>query len=128
MFHSDFDNFDQFVNDLSCAGSVHTANGIMLQDFEEVDLPSNAGGELKDIPSVKRTKRECLDLEFGSELPDCYVTNRKSPNFMIVRRVDPNGKKLMLESSRPNMAVDKKDQEVPGWAGFYLQPGESQNV
>ena len=33
VFHPDFDNFDQFVNDLSGAGSVHTANGIMLQAF-----------------------------------------------------------------------------------------------
>ena len=102
-FYSDFDNFDQFVNDFTGAGSVHTANVIMLQDFEEVDSPSNAGGELPDILIVKRTKQRCLDLDFVSELSDCYVTNRKSPNFMIVRRVDPDGKKLMLESSEPNM-------------------------
>ena len=88
VFHSDFDNFDQFVNDLSGTGSVHTANGIMLQDLEEVDSPSNAGGELPDIPSVERTKQRCLDLDFVSELPVCCVTNRKSPNFMIARRVD----------------------------------------
>ena len=31
VFHSDCDNFDQFVNELTGAGSVHTANGIMLQ-------------------------------------------------------------------------------------------------
>ena len=49
VFHSDFDNFDQFVNDLSGAGFVHTANGIMLQDFEEIDLPSKAGGDVPDI-------------------------------------------------------------------------------
>ena len=32
VFHSEFDNFDQFVNDLSGKGSVHTAHGIMLQE------------------------------------------------------------------------------------------------
>ena len=30
VFHSDFENFDQFVNDLSGARSVYTANGMML--------------------------------------------------------------------------------------------------
>ena len=32
LFHSDFDNFDQFVSDLSGSGSVHTVHGIMLQN------------------------------------------------------------------------------------------------
>ena len=58
VFHSDFDNFDQFVNDLSGAGSVHTANGILLQDFEEIDSTSKAGGDVTDIPSIERTKRD----------------------------------------------------------------------
>ena len=114
---------------------MHTANGIMLQDFEEVDLPSNAGGEFPDIPSVERTKQRCFDLVFVSELPESYVTNRKSPNFMIIQPADPDGKKVMLESSGPNMLwllirflTSKTDQEVPGWAGFYLQPRRSQNV
>ena len=31
LFHSDFDNFDQLVSDLSGSGSVHTAHGIMIQ-------------------------------------------------------------------------------------------------
>ena len=44
---------------------------------------------------------------------------------MIVRRVDPDGKKLMLESSGPSMVwllirllSSIQDQEVPGWARF----------
>ena len=67
VFHSDFDNFDQSVNDLSGARSVHTANGITLQDSEDVYSPSNAGGELPDVPSVERTKQRCLDFDFVSE-------------------------------------------------------------
>ena len=45
---------------------------------------------------------------------------------MIVRRVDPDGKKSMLKSSGPNMLrllirllSSKQDQEVPGWEGFF---------
>ena len=37
IFHSDFDNFDQYVNDISGAGSIHTENGIMLQDSQDID-------------------------------------------------------------------------------------------
>jgi hypothetical protein len=33
LFHSDFDNFDQFVNDLSGSGSIYTSHGIMLQNI-----------------------------------------------------------------------------------------------
>ena len=33
LFHRDFDNFDQFVNDLSGAGLIHTCHGIMLQNI-----------------------------------------------------------------------------------------------
>ena len=32
LFHSELDNFHQFVSDLSGSGSVHTAYGIMLQN------------------------------------------------------------------------------------------------
>ena len=92
VFHSDSDNFDQFVNDLSGAGSVHTANGIMLQNFEEIDSPSKAGGDVPDIPSIERTKERSLDFGFVSDLPDYYVTKRKSLSFTIVRWTDPNGK------------------------------------
>ena len=30
---SDFDNFDEFINDLSGAGSVHLTRGIMMQEI-----------------------------------------------------------------------------------------------
>ena len=52
---------------------------------------------------------------------------------MIVRRVDPDGKKSMLESSGPIMlwllirlSSSKKDQGFPGWAGFLSAIGEEQ--
>ena len=56
IFHSDFDNFDQFVNDISSARLVHTANGIMLQDFQDIDSKLAAAGELPEIQEVERTK------------------------------------------------------------------------
>ena len=34
VFHSEFDNYDQLINDLSGNGSIHTAHGIMLQEVD----------------------------------------------------------------------------------------------
>ena len=47
LFHSDFDNFDKFVNELTGSGSVHKAHGIMLQEL--LPLPrENTGGYQSD--------------------------------------------------------------------------------
>ena len=85
IFHSDFDNFGQFVNDIFGAGSVHTANRIMLQDFQDIDSKLAAGGELPEIQEVDRTKERSLEFNYVADLPDCYITHRKSPDFVIVR-------------------------------------------
>ena len=73
LFHSDFDNVDKFT----ATGSVHTANGIMLQ---EVDQNDEEAIEL-DIPIIiERTKQRSLDVVFDSQdMSECYVTQRKSP-------------------------------------------------
>ena len=48
LFHSDFYNFDKFVNELTGSGSVHTAHGIMLQEL--LPLPGeNTGGYQPDL-------------------------------------------------------------------------------
>lgn len=50
LFHSDFDNFDQYVNDVKGAGSIHTAHGIMLQEVEEdVGKISSPRTQVKNI-------------------------------------------------------------------------------
>ena len=52
LFHSDFDNFDQYINDVKGAGSIHTAHGIMLQEVESTNSPPI----LEDMSPVDRTK------------------------------------------------------------------------
>ena len=82
LFHSDFDNFDQFVRDLSGSGSVHTAHGIMLQNVtrsaqaESVpNQPAVHSGERTGVRSLK---------SFGDEsLPPCCITQRDSPVMNI---------------------------------------------
>ena len=52
VFHSEFDNFDQLVNDLTGSGSVHTAHGRMLQDFTHDQKNSR-----NDFPLVEKKLR-----------------------------------------------------------------------
>jgi len=53
IFHSEFDNFDQLLNNLTGMVSIHTAHGIMLQDTEgkpedqESELP---GWDMEEGP------------------------------------------------------------------------------
>ena len=74
MFYSDFDNFDQYINYVKGAGSIHTVNGIMLQEFKSTNNPPI----LEDISPVDRTKENSVHLSINSDLPECFVTKRKS--------------------------------------------------
>ena len=86
VFHSEFDNFDQNT----ASGSIHTAHGIMLQevdDSQKITLP---------VPEVKKTKQRSLQLQADAdELPDCYVSVRKSPPYNIARWTYPEGRIYM---------------------------------
>ena len=95
--------FIMFGSNMSIALDVHTANGIMLQDFQDIDSKLVAGGELPEIQEVGRSKEWCLAFNYVADLPDCFITNRKSPDFVIVRWTEPDSSKLLLESSRQNL-------------------------
>ena len=55
LFHSDFDNFDLFINDLSGSGSVHTSHGIMLQNIPSVPANSELVSNVTQIPTKPKT-------------------------------------------------------------------------
>ena len=63
LFHSDFDNFDQFVNDLSGAGLIHICQGIMLQDIpsEPTADENNTDSQAESLLSLPSTFSEILD-------------------------------------------------------------------
>ena len=74
VFHSEFDNFDQLLNNLSGMDSIQTAHGIMLQDTE--GKSEDHGGVYVAIPSTSRKgsmKQHTLNLTSAQPLPDCYV-------------------------------------------------------
>lgn len=78
VFHSEFDNFDQLINDLTGKGSIHTAHGIMLQEHGFTIDPCSA-----DVESLPRTKNRSLSITSQANLLDCYMTKRRSPQLDI---------------------------------------------
>ena len=81
LLHSDFDNFDQYINDEKGEGSIHTADRIMLQ--EVIYQTRKIVG---DLPQMKRTKGRSINVSINDELPECFVTKRKSPATTIARQ------------------------------------------
>ena len=124
VFHSEFDNFDQLVNDLSGKGSVHTAHGIMLQDFE-TDSTNRPSGTVPDIPSIERTKKRNLKFEAPETLPDCFITKRQSPSLQIKRWVYAGADEISHDIIHQNLLwilirlhSSQRGQQVPSWTGF----------
>ena len=66
LFHSEFDNFDQLLNDLTGKDSIHTSHGIMLQE-----LPGgfDHGGDIPDMPTVEKNKHRSFKLDTAYSLP-----------------------------------------------------------
>ena len=82
VFHSEFDNYDQLVNDLSGKGSIHTAHGIMLQ---EVDATVNKTSH--EAPIITHDKKglwrvnyllSWMNTTFHSESLQ-FLTSRELP-------------------------------------------------
>ncbi|KAG1662667.1 Multidrug resistance-associated protein 4 [Nymphon striatum] len=89
VFHSDFDNLDQLINDLSGSGSIHASHGIMLQNIPQgQDTTNDAEGLVLSIPKTReRSMKSDLDSD---SLPPCYITQRDSPKMNIVRLSIPD--------------------------------------
>ena len=78
--------------------SLHSAHGIMLQDTE---------GEHHDrtqvvLSSMPQTGMQTLEI-VQEELPDSYITTRKSPNLHIVQRTISGGEEALLKANRMNL-------------------------
>ena len=94
--HSEFDNFDQLINDVSSGGSIHTAHGIMLQETTgEIEVTSD------DTPVLERCGQRSLHLD-DVTLPDCYLTVRKDPQLIVV--------KLSYAEGPPAMSMSRQRQ------------------
>ena len=81
LFHSEFDNFDQLVSNLTGQGSVHTAHGIMLQEIQ--GPVKDHGGTVPNFQNMAKTNERSFQCNPAVELPECYITKRKCPDFAI---------------------------------------------
>lgn len=131
VFHSEFDNFDQLLNNLTGMDSIHTAHGIMMQDTE--GRPEDHGGTCVEMPSVTRntkTKQRSLDLPTAGCLPDCYMAQRKSPQMAVERLTYPDGEGALQDARNCHflwVLIRMKccaSQQVPGWTGFISMTGQ----
>lgn len=125
VFHSEFDNFDQLLSVVHGLSSVHTAHGIMLQEVEG----TNHGGAYRTMPSIPRTGERSLNLT-QEDLPECFITQRKSPPYAI-KHLTVGGEDALerVKSSSLHWILLRKyssmsDQEVPAWAGFISLCGQ----
>jgi len=133
VFHSEFDNFDQLLNNLTGMGSIHTAHGIMLQDT--TGKPEDHGGVRVEIPSISimdSSKKRSLNLGTPESLPDCYITQRKSPQIEIHQKTCPGSDDAFNEAHMQHLLwilvrvkSSLSEQEVPAWTGFVTMSGQT---
>ena len=67
----------------------------MLQD---TDGEHRGGTQLLLLPEPQ-TGMQTLEIA-QEELPDCYITSRKSPNLHIVQRTILGGEEALLKANR----------------------------
>ena len=133
VFHSEFDNLDQLLNNLTGMDSIHTAHGIMLQGTK--GKPEDHGRVHVAIPSTSRKdsmKQRTQNLASAQPLPDCYVTQRKSPQLVIRQRTYPGSDDAFRDAGMQHllwllirMKSSSLGQEVPGWTGFITMVGQN---
>ncbi|XP_067659430.1 uncharacterized protein [Haliotis asinina] len=131
LFHSDYDNYDEFINELEGSGSVHRSHGTMMQELlvaEEED----PGGTQPVLVSIPRTRERTLKQSEAADLPECYIAKRRSPGYKVINKAVDGGKeayeKIVMKNMlwlliRPHAA--KTSQSVPGWGGFVSLTGKT---
>jgi hypothetical protein len=130
IFHSDFDNFDQLLNDLCGMASVHNSHGIMLQDFS-CPADQEVEGDMPSIPVVNNSGIRSLKLETQEVFPDCYLTHRRSPSYEV-EKTDMSGTEGLfeLEWKKNLLWVMTRylssflEQELPELAGLWSVLGD----
>ena len=134
LFHSDFDNFDQFINYLSGSGSVHTSHGIMLQNIPSVPANSELVSNETQIPTIPKMHARSLQPCADYNLPPCYINQRDNPIMKIVR-LSPEGDEEIMGQSLDlsytwcifRLYSSQNGQVIPAWAGFISTTGKMPN-
>ena len=126
LFHSDFDNFDQYTNQLTGAGSVHRAHGIMLQELQP-ELDESVGGNVPVIQDQKKTGKRSYKFQPQAPLSEnFYMSVRKNPQLTIETTNIAGGEEQYDKMLHEGLiwvflrliANEVNDLEYPGWSGF----------
>ena len=89
--HSEFDNFDHLLNDLTWMRSVHIAHGIMLQDIQGEQVDHR--GTIVDTPFVARdatTKHSPLESNALKTVPQTHLLHNEK-SLIITQQTYPDG-------------------------------------
>ena len=87
VFHSEWDNFNQFLTGLHGKPAFNTAAGIMLQESK-----SSAESERHaDLPSMSRSKERTLKLDTPAPLPPLHISKRSGPQREMQNAEQPEG-------------------------------------
>ena len=91
VFHSYFDNFEQYTNELTGAGSVHRAHGIMMQELLVEDGESH-GGKTVTIQQQEKTGERSYKFQYTRPPEEnLYLGLRKNPPMVINTTIIPEG-------------------------------------
>ena len=98
----------------------------MLQDIEHEG--DNHGGVYKTLPSFprKETQNKFEQMEIDEELPECYVGQRKCPDFAICHFKCHDDKDVVDRSHQSTLLwillrelSCMEGQQMPSWSGYY---------
>ena len=96
VFHSEFDNFDQLISLTTGKDFVHTAHGIILQDFERslrVTFRTSSQNAINEEDTSALLTRD------PHQLPECYISERQSPQLTIKQTEYEGGEEAFHEAS-----------------------------
>lgn len=123
VFHSELDNVDKLLNNLTAKESIHTDHGIMLQ---ELDRPSTEEWNTTKLPSKARTKKSFFFyVREAVSLPECYVTVRSNPIIQMFQLKQSTFSEAVEESQKLNILwillgslIIAQMHLIPSWSGF----------
>ena len=74
-------HFDQFVCQITCAGSISTSHSIIQQEYiSNLEDQSNSSTEISKLQTKRKLKT--LDIKLPDSLPECSVNPKANPPMM----------------------------------------------
>ena len=127
IFHSEWDNFNQF---LSGHGKpmCNAAGGIMMQEVSGNTNELNNNSIVAPVLSVSKSKIPCTD----GPLPDFHIV-KKGPVMDVKVKIEPNENIAAYKEALQmymlwkicRFICGKGKQQVPAFAGFISKTGQS---